>query len=424
MALPAKAATVAVLLMGGLLLGGRAAAQGTPGPSRDVKSALRLDYFSSSRTLDDRLHFVGTSVESRVKQGFWGSLTAVLEARASAFDIGQPTHHAGLTLLEGYLALHRPSFDVRIGRQPISWGRADGINPTDFFTAHDYTLMLPLESDERLAADALRVDYSLTPGQALSLVVAPRFRPNRLPWPEPSPFPLEERRPAVTLANTQWGLRFTRSGTGVDYGLAAFRGWQTMPVLAPLRLEGLPPVFSESYARVYGVGGDVAATLGRFGLRAEAAYVRPDAGAVPPGLGPSWFAVIGSDRSFAERLNVNLQLVVRYAERPLSSEGPPDPLLAVAAFQNAINHGLVHRLNYGTTLRVGLRALHDTLEAECLTYFNFDPSNYMVRPMVTYALSDRVKLIGDFTYYGGPEATFFGRLKGNRSALLEVRYSF
>jgi hypothetical protein len=92
-----------------------------------------------------------------------------------------------------------------------------------------------------------------------------------------------------------------------------------------------------------------------------------------------------------------------------------------AAIQNAIVHGQQESLMYGMTARVVADWLHDTLQTELLVITNFSPTNSLVRPLVTYALSDQRKIRLGAEYYSGPQLSYFGSLERNRTVFLEFQ---
>ena len=109
--------------------------------SLDFSGALRFDYFSSSRTLDDRKDFPGGTLQAKIQPEWNGSLRGKLEGRINQPKLGTGT--ADSTLLESYLALRTETTEWRLGKQLVAWGRADGINPTDNLTPRDFTVLLP-----------------------------------------------------------------------------------------------------------------------------------------------------------------------------------------------------------------------------------------------------------------------------------------
>lgn len=112
----------------------------------------------------------------------------------STFDFQLDTHHdvdrdrwfdlsqRGLrrpagALSELYLDAKLGRVDLRVGKQQIRWGRADGFNPTDNLIPYDY---LDTFSDVRVAVPALKTDIYLAQTN-LEFVWIPFYTPTRLP---------------------------------------------------------------------------------------------------------------------------------------------------------------------------------------------------------------------------------------------------
>ncbi len=71
------------------------------------------------------------------------------------------------------------NLDLTIGRQIITWGTADKINPTDNLNPMD--LEDVLDFGRRRGADALRLDYYLSNDWYIEAVAVPFFRPANMP---------------------------------------------------------------------------------------------------------------------------------------------------------------------------------------------------------------------------------------------------
>jgi hypothetical protein len=183
------------------------------------------------------------------------------------------------------------------------------------------------------------------------------------------------------------------------------------------------PIFERRYPRIWGIGGDVARNFGRFGFRGEIAYVRPDQQDGAQNIRPYFFLVTGIDRSIDD-WNFNVQAVVRHTPGFTDPANAGNPGLQAAATQNAILFGQMRRTEYGFTTRVVANWLHDTLQTELLTFVNIKPHNYMVRPLLTYAIDDNSKLLFGGEYYEGADQSFFGQLKKNRTVFLEYKRYF
>ena len=201
---------------------------------------------------------------------------------------------------------------MRAGRQIIAWGRADGVNPTDNLSGQDLTLLVPDDVDRRLGTTAVRASYYLG-DLSVAGVWLPEFRGHEFALPAPPPG-VTFLREASRWPGNQWALRVEQTGRAVDWSVSYFRGRDTSPDLsAALGADGAPAI-RLSHHRVRVLGGDMTANLGRFGLRAEGAYVKTEDadGTDPFTKNPFVFVVAGADRTFGGLLNVNVQYLFRY----------------------------------------------------------------------------------------------------------------
>lgn len=385
-----------------------------------LTGALRLDYYRSSKNLDDQTNFLGGTTQLKILPTLNKSLDGKIEARLTNPDIGDSgaTHSK---LLEGYATAHFDNADLRLGRQIVAWGRVDGINPTDNLTPHDYTVMLPFEDDQRFGTTALKLDWFLSTEHTLTFFTTPFFEPSKFPFPPGMSF--RETRPARTLDNSEAAIKLNKTGDGMDWSLSYFHGYSLLPEMRPLPAS---PSLELRYPKIDVLGADFARNFGRFGTRGEIAYIQTqDRNSQDPvAINPYWYAVAGVDRTFLDNLNINLQLVGRWVQHYTDPNTIADSNARAAAAANAINFGLQRRANYGMSTRVGKKWFNDTLEAELLAFVNFGRGNSYLRPLVTYAFTDHTKATLGADLYRGADDTPFGQLKRNRSVFSELRYSF
>ncbi len=383
----------------------------------DATATLRLGYFHSARTLDERTGFANSIGEFKVRFELSDANRFELNARGGVYGVARTDSAALGELLNAYWLNHSEHLDLRIGQQRIAWGRADGINPTDFFTPHDYVVMLPLEEDQRLSIAAIRADFGITAQQVLQIVVQSSFRPTRLPIP---PGVRIEEENDAEWTDLQTGLRYSYVGEDLEGSASIYRGLFTLPLTAPLGVDAAGPTFLHWYPRIWGAGGDVAKSIGKVGLRAEIAYIHSDDSEVRPIFQPYVFFVGGGDRSF-DNWNVNLQAVVHHTPNWHDPNATLDPLERVARIQNAVLFGQSRRTEYGATARIAKNWFNETLNAELLGIFNINTHNSLVRPLLSYAVNDRQKAYLGAEYYSGPDDSYFGQLKRNRTIFFEYR---
>ena len=398
-----------------------------PGPLEraGITGSMRASYWSSTRDLD-RVDHVGAGMAwLKMKRQVSDSVSFLAEGWL-AFN--GPTDDSATTgeLREAFVDVRRDRLDVRAGRQILAWGRADGVNPTDNLTGEDLTLLAPDDDDRRLGTVAVRVSYYFG-DVSVSGYLLPEFRGHRFPLPSPPPG-LTFSRGAPDWPGDQWAVRVEQTGRAIDWSLSYFDGLDLLPDLglpasAAPRASG---VIDISHHRVRILGADMAAAAGRFGLRAEGAYVHTEDphGRDPYTKNPFVFLVAGTDRTFREHLNLNIQYLFRFVREFSPIDWSVPDLEAAVAAQQAVLGSQTHRVQHGASFRAAYRWLHDTLEAECAAAGYVEPRGLALRPKVTYSVTDQWKALVGAEIFGGDAASIFGLLKPNSTVYFEARWSF
>lgn len=392
----------------------RASAWEGEGPM--VDGNVRLAWFGSSRDLDERDDLASLSGELSLKQSIGEDQRLEFKVRVLAEDaFGE--RDARVDWMQAMWFLRTERVDLRVGRQKVRWGKTDGINPTDFFTPVDYTVLLPLEDDRYESIPAVRADIHVNETDSLSLVAANGFSPTRIPWPKPSPLAVRDDEPS----GWQVGARWLHTGERLDWSLSAFHGRSTLPLLHAESASG--PTFVRHYARLDALGADIARNFGGFGFRAEAAWYRRRAEYGRQSASSGYMLVAGVDRSI-DNWNINVQGVLHHTPDWRDPDRETEPFRRLAATQNAILHGQQKRTMLGMTARIAAHWRHETLQTELLLVANASPRSVFARPMLTYAINDRMKLRAGYEYYAGDDDTYFGALKRNRTGFLDWQVSY
>jgi len=147
-----------------------------------------------------------------------------------------------LDLYEGYLDYYFTNADLRLGRQIISWGKADGLTVTNLINDQRQQKRPFVNPDDRfIGSDALKLDYFTDNGTLEAVVSLP---------------------PTASDLDTDqlgFGLRYSVLGMGSDYEISA----------------GSFPQFNimtQSYEDQNFIGGSFSNDLGSFVLKGEGAY--------------------------------------------------------------------------------------------------------------------------------------------------------
>jgi hypothetical protein len=390
-----------------------------------IRGSLRSGYWVKDRKLDDQMHFGTLTLWTRAALQLTSKVSVVVDGWVGFQNLGRDETAAG-ALREAYLSLSLGKIDFRFGKQIVVWGRADALNPTDNISPRDLTLLTPYDDDQRSGAYALKGTYYL---KSLSLtgMWLPGFQAHVVPLPaQPPPLVFQSSRPSAVDTLGQGALKLEQTGKAVDWSLSYFDGYDRSPDLGlgPVSLTEVEVLLRHHRIRV--LGGDFAATVGRFGIRGEAAFTFTEnwRGHDPQTKSPFFLIVVGGDRTFLEYLNVNVQYTLRVVVNYHSPFDIPDPIARGLAIEQAAISNQLDRVQHGGTFRISNKWLNETLEAEATGAFFLPRFNYALRAKIAYALSDRWKGIIGGEYFNGEQPSFFALLNENWTAFAELRLSF
>ncbi len=323
----------------------------------------------------------------------------------------------GVELREAYLSYTTENLDLRIGRQIVVWGVADGLRITDCVSPFDYTEFLARDYDDiRMPVNALRAQYTLG-SVTLEGICTPIPELCILPTDPNNPWAIhlpgwtdsEKNRPARTLKNMEYGGRIKASLQGVDFSLALLRTWNKMPAFEiGLAEDGLSLITIGQYRRMTMLGADCALPIGELVLRGEVAYNIGEAQSVRVGhkgerrntlntlVGVDWYA--GND------WNISVQY---------SHKVTPNPGDGLSAYRHA---GLA-------TARISKELLQNTLKLSTFAYVDLADGGLFNRFAATYSLTDQVALSAGYDYLSGNKG-LFAQYRHNDEAWIKLKYSF
>ncbi len=336
---------------------------------------------------------------------------------------------------EAYVDLFWDRFDLRIGKQIIAWGKADAINPTDLITPWDYSDVLDTE-DERIGVVAAKARYLIGDWE-FEMILVPAFTASILPdaqsrWLPPlpgfAPSPISgtllpvvydfspASLPDETLENAQFAGRLSSSLRGWDFSLSYYNGWDDLAIFhrqTGFRDDTLRVNIAPRYHRLRALGGDFATTLGKFGLRGEAAWYYTDdpEGTDPEIDDPYGQYVIGLDRTFSDVFGgKNLFVLVQWIHEVTNGEfAQSNPLSHI--FQRAVSGRI--ELELGTYTSFALQGVYD-LERE----------GYFLRPELSGNPADGITVTLTADLLAGADASFFGSFRDNKRVQMKIKASF
>ena len=189
------------------------------------------------------------------------------------------------------------NLDVKIGRQRITWGTADKLNPTD--NLNPYDLEDVLDFGRHRGSDAISMDYYFNSEFSLQGVYIPFFQPANMPVGifATALTPTMELPDGMTLHNftdtiimprynlaesSTAGLKFKGFAAGFDFSLSYVWGRDGLPIstynaFIPVNAIGGIDINSQlEFYRTHIFGADMAGSIGGAGVWAEAAVFLPE----------------------------------------------------------------------------------------------------------------------------------------------------
>gem|GEM_PF-215454 len=386
----------------------------------ELNGSVRAGYFSSSRKLDKENDLGTGSVWLKTTPNIGKDISLVAQGWVRNDDSFRANGHSA-KLQEGYLQFSTGNVDYRIGKQVIVWGRADRLNPTDNLTRRNFTLLTPEEDDQRIGSLGAKITY-YSHENSLTGIWLPDRAHNVVPIPATPGIFITQHIPHTNRI----ALKFDRSGGDVDWSISYYSGLDLNPDIAigATTSSGTNLILDYNHIRVLGM--DAATVIGRYGLRAEAAYTWTENAGANDFLikKPFLYMVMGGDRTFLDYLNINLQYYLRRVTNYSDPQAIANPLLRSVVIPTAALSNQFSRSQHGISIRISNKWFNETLEGEIAAVTSFGPSNYFIRPKLIYAFTDNVKGSIGLDLYRGASHTFFGRLRDNSLLFWEIKYGF
>jgi len=328
-------------------------------------------------------------------------------------------HQAQSELREGYIDYTADKWDLRVGRQVITWGTGDLVFVNDVFPK-DYEALFAGRPLEYLKRGVDAVKLGAYPGFAnFELVLSPDFRVSRTP--DPRRFHLYDPMPAVTERETvkpgqgDVGLRIYRDVAGYDAALYLYRGFQRTPSMRPDSMTA-PTKITYFYPQLSVYGASVAGSAGAGVLSLEAAYYdsRQDR----------------SGNDFAVP-NSQIRLLAGYQIQPaedlsLGFQYYAEIMQAYGAYLAALPDGfpVEKRWSHTVTARVTQFFRHQTLRLSAYVSYNASTGDHFVNPELRYSFTDKIWGAIGANVFGGKPWGQFGQLAQDDNVYLQVRYNF
>ena len=322
-------------------------------------------------------------------------------------------------LREGYADYAASQWDLRVGRQIVTWGLGDLLFVNDVYPKDFEALFAgrPLEYLKR-GVDAVKLGV-YPEFASFELVASSEFRASRIP--DPNRFHLYDPMPAVTdhfteePAHGDIGLRIYRDVGGWDAALYLYRGYQSTPSIRPDNMT-TPTTITYFYPELSTYGASLSGGVGEGVVSLEVAYYdsRQDRA--------------GTDFTMP---NSQTRLLAAYQLQPwedftLNAQYYAESMHKYDAYRASVPPGFPVDNSWNHTL--GLRAtkffLHQTLRLSVYASRNVNNGDSFVNPELRYSFTDRVWGALGANVFDGKPWGLFGQLARDDNLYIQLRYEF
>jgi hypothetical protein len=335
-----------------------------------------------------------------------------------------------MQLKEAYAGYSGEKIDVLLGKQIVIWGRTDGFNPTNCITPSDYFFLTGDPDDQNLSNFMLRFKYRFTNQIELDLTAIPGYKPSLYRY---ELFDLGEdvsfanmSLPDQTFGNSTLAARLNFEFSKVGFSVSWFRGYNPEYGFNVQNIDfttGSPVITNAPVPFLKNMfGADIAAPLGSWIIRGEFAYTKTsdleDKMYIP---NPDLHYVAGIEHSF-KGFNTILQYIGKYTldftemEEP-TLDNPSDPLAQMQYASDLIIYesSLFNRktfyqqkkTNHALALTINKAFSYDKWNIELTGLYNLTTEDYLIRPKISWDISDALTASAGCSYMAGKEKELF-----------------
>ncbi len=363
-------------------------------------------------------------------------------------------------LRECYIDFYSDYLDIRVGKQQVVWGTADGVKILDIVNPIDmreFNLELTRkhDADVRIPLWMLKLEYAPTVNGTLQFLFIPDFKSNFYA-PAGAPYSVraknvgEERlntlrsmgadvvihrkKPGKSLENAKIGVRWLDVINGFEYTLNYLHGYShamsrhfmgIKPIGIPF-FPGSVAYFEDRYAQTetFGFSFSKALTKGLlrgYNFRGEFAYIKnhdngygPKDNQVAVGEVDQYNYVLGIDKYFWTNWLVSFQFIQYWLERE-KEEG--------YHYLFGPTSDVYDQCETLLSLKLGTDFMHERVKADVLMTWG-DDNDWQINPRVEYELRDYLIVSWGMNLFYGHSSQLFGEFKNRDTMYLEVKIGF
>lgn len=302
---------------------------------------------------------------------------------------------------EAYADAYLSQVDVRVGRQVVNWGTADGFNPTSDINPKDFGSLGALQLKGKPVPAAMAA-YYLPSGAGITGVYVLDFVPGEVP--SELGLPAASGGPTGNGDQFEFAVRGELPVGGWPVYVTYFNGWDDQPAAWLALFDPLaPPAPHTQYRRLQSAGVATAWDFRGASVWFEGAYKVPehlDELEAPMNLvmssnDPYMQAVAGADYSFDNGLYASAQVVYNQGGSLLAPYFDPS----------------VGREAQTYVMMRGQYSPRDKHDLELVALLNATDSGVLLLPQYTCELAEATKLTLGAVYVSGSDTSEFANLK-------------
>ena len=340
------------------------------------------------------------------------------------------TDSLDLRLRELYLDLYFNNFDLRIGKQQIVWGKADGVFITDVVSPLNLSEFLLPDFDEiRIGVNAVKFDYYIG-NNTFEVIWLPNFTPTEKPgtssiWyiqPEfliTPAFDWSRAEVKPGLENSEIFVKYSALTSKIDFELMGGYTWDDYPAMhidKQVDMSSGSPVLTglnitPEHHRLYLGGGSFSTEIKGIVLRGETAYYNgkyfqtEDPLAIGALVQKDYLHyLIGLDYSIG-----NIKFSTQFIQKVILDYD-----------ENMQNEEIENTMTF--LARYDL--LRETLHLELFSYIGLTNGDALIRPKITYDFDDSFSILLGSNIFIGDNEGRFGQYKDNSMGYVKLKYSF
>ncbi len=337
------------------------------------------------------------------------------------FDYNALNNNLDISLRQAYMDIYFDNFDLRIGKQQIIWGKADGVFITDIISPRDLSeFILPDFEEIRIGINAVKFDYYLG-NSTFEAVWIPTFQPavaprkgsiwyiNMLDFMMPIVYDYHNYDVGNKLSESEIALKYSYLGSAIDFELMAAYMWDDNPAMHIFPQPDTTLLIKTEYHRLPLAGASFSKAVEGAIVRGEGAYYFEKRFAADDftvnGIREKDYAhyLIGYDHNWFG-VNVSFQFIQEY----------------ILDYENDIRND---EFSNTMTFLVMEDFLRETLRLEFFTYYGINNKDALLRPKITYDFTDGFEVQLGANIFIGEEGNF-GQYNENDMIYLKLKLSF